>query len=171
VLRAEIPGPEALERALAAPAAARPVPNLGYASPNMVMREQRPPIYTNRDCIKKTWDEKGLPWVSGLVLENTRALAALVQWNWEHGIHFFRRARAAPLPPRPPPARRVRAPLARRPDMGASARACKRAGRSPYPLARLGANMTAGPGAWSGSWPGGCTRSVLPPCPYPSMRP
>ena len=87
-----MPGPEVLERALATPAVRRPVPNLGYACLNMELREQRPPIYTNRDCIKKTWDEKGLPWVSALVLENTRALAAIVQWNWEHDIHFFRRA-------------------------------------------------------------------------------
>ncbi len=118
--RAEIPGPEALERALAAPAARRPVPNLGYACLNMDLREQRPPIYTNRDCIKKTWDEKGLPWVSGLVLENTRALAALVQWNWEHDIHFFRRARP---------------PNARRRDARVSARACQRAVRVPCLLA------------------------------------
>lgn len=89
---AEIPGPEALERALAAAPVPRPVPNLGYACLNMALREQRPPIYTNRDCIKKTFDERGLPWVSGLALENARALAALVQWNWEHDIHFFRRA-------------------------------------------------------------------------------
>ena len=90
VSHAEIPGPEALEQALAAPAARRPVPNLGYACLNMALREQRPPIYTNRDCIKKTYDEKGLPWISALALENTRALAAIVQWNWEHDIHFFR---------------------------------------------------------------------------------
>lgn len=90
VSHAEIPGMEVLERALAAPAAKRPVPNLGYACLNMALREQRPPIYTNRDCIKKTYDEKGLPWISALALENTRALAAIVQWNWEHDIHFFR---------------------------------------------------------------------------------
>ena len=91
---AEIPGLEVLERARAAPAAKRPVPNLGYACLNMALREQRPPIYTNRDCIKKTFDEKGLPWISALALENSRALAAIVQWNWEHDIHFFR---CAPL--------------------------------------------------------------------------
>ena len=90
VSHAEIPGPEVLERALVAPPAKRPVPNLGYACLNMALREQRPPIYTNRDCIKKTFDEKGLPWISALALENTRALAAIVQWNWEHDIHFFR---------------------------------------------------------------------------------
>ena len=87
---AEIPGPDVLERALTAAPVPRPVPNLGYACLNMALREQRPPIYTNRDCIKKTLDERGLPWVSALALENARALAAIVQWNWEHNIHFFR---------------------------------------------------------------------------------
>lgn len=87
---AEIPGPDVLERALTVAPVPRPVPNLGYACLNMALREQRPPIYTNRDCIKKTLDERGLPWVSALALENARALAAIVQWNWEHNIHFFR---------------------------------------------------------------------------------
>ncbi|KAK9844142.1 hypothetical protein WJX81_005743 [Elliptochloris bilobata] len=86
----EIPGLEVLERARQCGIAARPVPNLGYACLNMELREQRPPIYTNRDCIKKTFDEKGLPWISALALENSHALAAIVQWNWEHDIHFFR---------------------------------------------------------------------------------
>ena len=40
--------------------------------------------------VKKTFKEKGLPYVSELALENSRALKALVQWNHEHGIRFFR---------------------------------------------------------------------------------
>ena len=39
---------------------------------------------------KKTFKEKGLAYVSKLALENSRALKALVQWNHEHGIRFFR---------------------------------------------------------------------------------
>ena len=30
----------------------RPVPNLGFACLNATLRAQKPPIYTNRDCIK-----------------------------------------------------------------------------------------------------------------------
>ena len=40
--------------------------------------------------VQKTFKQKGLPYVSQLALENSRALKALVQWNHEHGIRFFR---------------------------------------------------------------------------------
>lgn len=40
--------------------------------------------------VQKTFKAKGLPYVSQLALENVKALKALVQWNHEHGIRFFR---------------------------------------------------------------------------------
>ncbi|KAK9829616.1 hypothetical protein WJX72_006904 [[Myrmecia] bisecta] len=86
----EIPGPEILERARAQTPPPRPVPNLGYACLNMDLREQKPPVFTNRDCIQRTYLEKGLPYISSLALENTRALAGVIQWNHENGIRFFR---------------------------------------------------------------------------------
>jgi UV DNA damage endonuclease len=58
----------------------------------MDLREQKPPIFTNRDCIQKTFLEKGLDYISSLALENSRALAGLIQWNHEHGIRLFRQA-------------------------------------------------------------------------------
>lgn len=45
--------------------------------------------------VQKTFKAKGLPYVSELALENSRAMKALVQWNHEHGIRFFR---SHPLP-------------------------------------------------------------------------
>ena len=45
---------------------------------------------TLRDMVQKTFKERGLPYVSQLALENSRALKALVQWNHEHAIRFFR---------------------------------------------------------------------------------
>lgn len=66
------------------------MPNLGYACLNMDLREQKPPIFTNRDCIKKTFTDKGLPCISQLALDNSKALAGLIQWNHEHGIRLFR---------------------------------------------------------------------------------
>lgn len=57
----------------------------------MDLREQKPPVFTNRDCIKKTWTEKGVAYISELALENARALPGIIQWNHEHGIRFFRR--------------------------------------------------------------------------------
>lgn len=87
---AEIPPLELLDEARAAKLDPKPVPNLGYACLNMELRDQKPPIFTNRDCVLKTFTEKGLPFVSQLVVENTKALAAIMHWNHLHGIRFFR---------------------------------------------------------------------------------
>lgn len=40
--------------------------------------------------VQRTFRAKGLPYVSELALENVKAMKALVQWNHEHGIRFFR---------------------------------------------------------------------------------
>ena len=87
---AAIPGIDILEAAFAAPPAQRPVPNLGYACLNMDLREAKPAVFTSRGCVKKTWEEKGLPHCSALAKENARCLAAMVKWNKEHGIQLFR---------------------------------------------------------------------------------
>lgn len=68
----------------------RPVPNLGYACLCMDLRELKPPVFTSRDCIKRTFDAKGLPYIGELCLANCRDLARVIQWNHEHGIRFFR---------------------------------------------------------------------------------
>lgn len=68
----------------------RPVPNLGFACLNATLRAQKPPVFSNRDCIKRTWEAKGIDWVSALSLENCRALQQLIFWNHLHGIRFFR---------------------------------------------------------------------------------
>ena len=63
----------------------------------MDLREQRPPIFTNRACIQKTFLEKGLDYVSELALENCRALAGIIQWNHEKGIRLFRQGATLPF--------------------------------------------------------------------------
>lgn len=45
---AEMPGREVLETALRWTPTPLPIPNLGYACLNMDLREQKPPIFTNR---------------------------------------------------------------------------------------------------------------------------
>ena len=87
---AAIPGVELLEAAYALPPAERPVPNLGYACLNMDLRAAKPAVFTSRGCVKKTWLDKGLPYISTLAAENARCLSAMIKWNAEHGIHLFR---------------------------------------------------------------------------------
>lgn len=87
---AEIPSVEILAEAERQAPQPRPVPNLGFACLNATLRAQKPPIFSNHDCIKRTWEAKGLQWISELCVENTRALTALILWNHLHGIRFFR---------------------------------------------------------------------------------
>lgn len=67
-----------------------PVPNLGYACLCMDLRELKPPVFTSRDCIKRTLDAKGLSHLGELTLANCKDLARVIQWNHEHGIRLFR---------------------------------------------------------------------------------
>lgn len=71
----------------------RPTPMLGFCCISCVLREQKPAksaIYTNRTCIKKTYLEKGLPYISELVLKNVTDLAGIIQYNKENNIRLFR---------------------------------------------------------------------------------
>jgi len=64
--------------------------NLGYACINMELSAQKPKVSTNRTMRRKTFDEKGLDYVSDLVLQNVKDLRQILQWNAENNIHFFR---------------------------------------------------------------------------------
>ncbi len=64
--------------------------NLGYACLNCHLREQKLSIYTNRTCIKKTFDEKGLDYVCKLAYQNVKDLKEIIKWNHENYINFFR---------------------------------------------------------------------------------
>jgi UV DNA damage endonuclease len=63
---------------------------LGYACINMTLGSQKPKITTNRGMIRKTFDSKGLTYVSELALQNVRDLATVVSWNHRNGIQFYR---------------------------------------------------------------------------------
>ena len=62
--------------------------NLGYACINTIMSANG--IMTNRTMRKKTFDQKGLDYVSDLALLNVKDLKTIVEWNNEHGIKLFR---------------------------------------------------------------------------------
>jgi len=64
--------------------------NIGYACINMTLGSQKPKITTNRGMIRKTFDSKGLPYVSELVLQNIRDLIEVIKWNYNNGINFYR---------------------------------------------------------------------------------
>lgn len=44
----------------------------------------------DRDMRLATFKQKGMTYVSQLALENVKALKAIIQWNHEHGVRFFR---------------------------------------------------------------------------------
>jgi len=61
---------------------------LGYCCINMELWSQG--ISANRTMIKRTFNEKGLPYVSEKVLHNLRSLIEIVKWNHKNGIHVYR---------------------------------------------------------------------------------
>ena len=61
---------------------------LGYACLNMQLRKQG--IYTGRSMIRRTFDTKGLGYVSELCIENTKDLIKIIQWNEDNNIKVFR---------------------------------------------------------------------------------
>ena len=62
--------------------------NLGYACINTGLSENR--IMTNRTMRRKTFDARGIDYVSELSLANMKDLKTIVQWNNEMGIKLFR---------------------------------------------------------------------------------
>ncbi len=66
--------------------------NLGYACINMTLSDvpKSRRVTTNRSMIKRTFQSKGLPYVSELVLQNVKDLIKILQWNHENDISFYR---------------------------------------------------------------------------------
>ena len=61
--------------------------NLGYACINMTMGKK---VTTNRTMVKKTFEQKGLDYVSDLALLNAKDIVKILEWNRMNGINFFR---------------------------------------------------------------------------------
>ena len=61
---------------------------IGYACINMTLGDQK--ITTNRGMVRKTFDSKGLKYVSELALLNVIDLFKVIKWNHQHGITFYR---------------------------------------------------------------------------------
>lgn len=63
--------------------------NLGYACINMHLREEKD-VWTGRSLIKRTYEDKGLDYVSSLVVQNTKDLIDIIKWNAKNNIRFYR---------------------------------------------------------------------------------
>ena len=61
---------------------------IGYACINMTLGDKN--ITTNRGMIRKTFDSKGLNYVSELSLQNVRDLIEVIKWNEKNGINLYR---------------------------------------------------------------------------------
>jgi UV DNA damage endonuclease len=61
--------------------------NIGYACINLSLGKK---VTTNRTMIKKTFTQKGLDYVSDLVLQNVADLETIIDWNEQNGIKFYR---------------------------------------------------------------------------------
>ena len=61
--------------------------NLGYACINMSMGKK---VGTNRTMVKRTFQAKGLDYVSELALLNAKDIIKILEWNRMNGIKFFR---------------------------------------------------------------------------------
>jgi len=62
---------------------------IGYACINMTLQTAGG-ITTNRGMRQKTFNERGLPYVSELTLQNVKDLVNIIKWNNEMGIKQFR---------------------------------------------------------------------------------
>jgi len=61
--------------------------NLGYACINMSMGKK---VTTNRAMIKRTFEARGLDYVSELALANSKDVIKILEWNRLNGIKLFR---------------------------------------------------------------------------------
>ena len=62
--------------------------NLGYCCINMSLRPKR--ISVNNSCIRRTYDDRGLAYVSQLALINIRNLTEIIKWNEQNGFKVYR---------------------------------------------------------------------------------
>jgi UV DNA damage endonuclease len=61
--------------------------NLGYACINMSLGKN---VTTNRSMVKRTFNKKGLDYVSELALANSKDVLKILVWNKNNNIKFFR---------------------------------------------------------------------------------
>jgi UV DNA damage endonuclease len=63
---------------------------LGYPCMNRTLRDREEPLRCNRGMQKATFEERGPAYAADLARQNLRDLRAILEWNNEHGIGFYR---------------------------------------------------------------------------------
>lgn len=63
---------------------------LGYPCLNRTLRDRADPLRCNRSMQKKTFESRGLEYVSELTRQNFADLYEILQWNLDHDIRFYR---------------------------------------------------------------------------------
>ena len=63
---------------------------LGYACMNRTLRDREEPLRCNRGMQQATFEERGPAYAADLARRNLRDLRAILEWNNEHGIGFYR---------------------------------------------------------------------------------
>jgi UV DNA damage endonuclease len=63
---------------------------LGLCCLNTILREQKPPIFSSRSIILKTFQTKGIEFLKEKIIDNLNDTLKLMEWNEENGIKVFR---------------------------------------------------------------------------------
>lgn len=64
--------------------------HLGLCCINTILRAQKPPVFSSRSIILKTFETKGIEYLKEKIVQNLKDTIVMIEWNYKHGIHVFR---------------------------------------------------------------------------------
>lgn len=63
---------------------------LGLCCLNTILRQHKPPIFSSRSIILKTFETKGVGFLKEKIIQNLKDVLYMMDWNEENGIKVFR---------------------------------------------------------------------------------
>jgi len=57
---------------------------------NTVLRSQKPPVFSSRSIVLKTFETKGIEHLKEKIIQNLKDTMVLMEWNKKNNIHVFR---------------------------------------------------------------------------------
>jgi UV DNA damage endonuclease len=63
---------------------------LGLCCLNTTMRQLKPPVFSSRSIILKTFNDKGFDYLKEKIIQNLQDTLKLIEWNENNGIKVFR---------------------------------------------------------------------------------